>query len=430
MTGQVIVLIVALLTAAFAATAETALNSADRLRLRSLAEGNDRRARRVVRIHGDPNPYLSTVLTLNTVAVIVASAASVLISADRYPRLSESIVTLALAVVTLVCCEIAPKSLALRHSERVALAVGGPVTVLTSVLRPLVGSLNWLGTLPLRLLGGGGVRGPYVTEQQLKLMVSVGEEQGVVEQEEREMIHGVLEMTDKPVREVMVPRVDVVAVEVTHSIQDVVQLIIDHGHSRIPVYEETVDNVVGVVYAKDVLRHLVRGGGRPASVRSLAREPYFTPEAKKAGELLIEMQRRNMHIAVVVDEYGGTAGIVTMEDLAEEVFGPIRDEYDIAEQEEIQFLNDHEVLLNARVSIDDARELLHLEIGEDVDADSIGGLVYERLGEIPKPGATIALGDATLVVETVKRQSIRTVRITSPHPLVPEREAPAAEEQA
>jgi CBS domain containing-hemolysin-like protein len=183
------------------------------------------------------------------------------------------------------------------------------------------------------------------------------------------------------------------------------------------VYEDTIDNIVGVVYAKDLLKN----DDQDREVRALARQAYFTPEAKKVGELLHEMQVRKVHIAIVVDEYGGTAGIVTMEDLFEEIVGPIRDEYDIAEQEEVQFLSDCEVLMSARVSIDDAREILHLDI-EDTEADSIGGLVYERLGEIPKPGATVMVGEARITVEAVRRQSIRTLRVTSEHPFTIERD--------
>ena len=186
-----------------------------------------------------------------------------------------------------------------------------------------------------------------------------------------------------------------------------------------------MDNIVGVVYAKDLLRYGVRSGDS-RSLRELAREPYFTPEAKRVGELLHEMRERKVHMAIVVDEHGGTAGIVTLEDLIEEIVGPIRDEYDLREQEDVQIVSDHEVLMTGRFSLDDARELLNLEIGES-EADSIGGLVYERLGEIPKAGATLQLGTATLTVEAVRGQRIQTVRITSAEPLmvqVPRRKEP------
>jgi CBS domain containing-hemolysin-like protein len=247
-------------------------------------------------------------------------------------------------------------------------------------------------------------------------MISLGQQQGVVEYGEQEMIHGILEMTDKVVREVMVPRVDVIAIESRGTVSELIDLVVEHGHSRIPVYEESIDNIVGVVYAKDLLRAGARSGG-DASVTTLMREPYFTPEVKHVGELLKEMQQRKVHMAVVVEEHGGTAGIVTFEDLIEEIVGPIRDEYDVGEQEEVQFLNECEVLLHARFPVDDIKDLLHLDVGE-TESDSIGGLVYERLGEIPSVGATLPLGDATLTVEQVRRQSIQLVRITSPHPFL------------
>lgn len=422
-------LLVGLVVAAFAAAAETSLTSVSRLRMRTLAEEGDRRARRVVRLHNHPNAYLSTILTLNNAAVIVATTAATLIAIES-GRLSAAVVTVLLSVVILVLCEITPKSLALRFNEPVALRLAAVVEILTWVLRPVVGGLTWLGNFLVRVATRDRhVRGPFVTEDELKLIVAMGEREGVVEQEERQMITGILELTDKPVREVMVPRVDIVGVEVNASVEDVVRLIVETGHSRIPVYEGTIDNIVGIVYAKDLLRRRDDDGTTGVSLRDLAREPYFTPEAKKAGELLHEMQQRKVHIAIVVDEYGGTAGLVTIEDLIEEIVGEIRDEYDVAEPDEIQFLSDHEVLLSARVPIDHVRELLHLDIDE-VEADSIGGLVYERLGDIPKPGATVTLGDATLVVDTVRRQAIRTVRIVSPRPLVSERNgAPVAGER-
>jgi putative hemolysin len=416
----VLLLIVSLVLAAFAAASETALTSVSRLRMRSLAEEGNRRAEVVVKLHNQPNAYLSTILSVNTVAVIVASTTSTLIIASSYRNFPEAAGTAILSVFVLVFCEIAPKSLALRFNERLALILGRPVAALTSLLRPLVGGLTFISNSLLRAATRGkGVVGPFVTEEELKLMLHLGQQQGVVEYGEQEMIHGILEMTDKTVREVMVPRIDVVAIEANHSLSELIDLVVEHGHSRIPVYEDSMDNIVGVVYAKDLLRETARNGDR-RRIRSLMREPYFTPEVKHVGELLHEMQERKVHMAVVVEEHGGTAGIVTFEDLIEEIVGPIRDEYDVAEQEEVQFLNDCEVLLNARFPVDDIKDLLHLDVGE-TESDSIGGLVYERLGEIPAVGATIQLGEATLTVEQVRRQSIQLVRITSPIPFMRDR---------
>ena len=422
MTPLIIVIVLGLVVAAFAAAAETSLTSVSRIRMRSLADDGNKRARMVTRLHADPNAYLSTILTLNTVAVIVVSTATALVIQADLRTVPQVVGTLVLSIVVLIFCEIAPKSLALRFNETFALVLAGPVLFLTRLLRPFVGGLSAMSRLIVRAATRGhSVRGPFVTEEELKLLLYVGEQEGIVEQEEREMIHGILEMTDKSVREVMVPRVDIVAVEATNSIADVIRVIIEYGFSRIPIYEDNVDNIVGIVYAKDLLRHGVVGDDqRP--LKEVAREPYFTPEAKHVGELLREMKERKVHIAVVVDEHGGTAGIVTFEDLIEEIVGPIRDEYDISEVEELQIVSDHEVVVSARFPVDDLKEALNLEV-PDVEADTVGGLVYEELGEIPKVGATIQLGSATLTVEAVRRQSIQTVRITSPVPLIRERGA-------
>jgi CBS domain containing-hemolysin-like protein len=420
MTPLIIVIVLGLIIAAFAAAAETSLTSVSRIRMRSLAEDGNKRARTVTRLHADPNAYLSTILTLNTVAVIVVSTATALLVGSYLTKIPQAVGTIVLSVIVLIFCEIAPKSLALRFNERFALVLAGPVQVLTRVLRPLIGGLSAMSRLIVRAATRGHtVRGPFVTEEELKLLLYVGEQEGIVEQEEREMIHGILEMTDKSVREVMVPRVDIVAVESTDSIADVIRVIIEHGFSRIPIYEDNVDNIVGVVYAKDLLRHGVVGDDqRP--LKAVAREPYYTPEAKRVGELLREMRERKVHIAVVVDEHGGTAGIVTFEDLIEEIVGPIRDEYDTGEVEELQIVSDNEVVVSARFPVDDLKEELDLPV-PNVEADTVGGLVYELLGEIPKVGATIKLGDATLTVESIRRQGIQSVRITSPLSLVRDR---------
>ncbi|MBV8194405.1 MAG: HlyC/CorC family transporter [Candidatus Dormibacteraeota bacterium] len=418
MTAMLVLLVVGLVVAAFAATAETSLTSVSRIRMRSLAEEGNRRAQRVVRLHNDPNAYLTTILTLNTVALIVASTATAVIIDQYLHSVPQVVGTALLALVALMFCEIAPKSLALRFNERVALSVSGVVSLLTRALRPVVGALTAVSRLVVRAATRGrAVRGPFVTEEELKLLVNVGEQEGVVEHEERQMIQGILEMTDKAVREVMVPRLDVIAVDVNEAtVNDVIKVIMEHGFSRIPLYDETMDNIIGVVYAKDLLRHGASSGDR-RSVRDLAREPYFTPEAKRVGELLHEMRERKVHMAIVVDEHGGNAGIVTLEDLIEEIVGPIRDEYDLREQEEVQIVSDHEVIVTGRFALDDARELLTMEIGES-EADTVGGLVYERLGEIPKAGETLQVGKATLTVDAVRGQRIQSVRITSPDPLL------------
>jgi CBS domain containing-hemolysin-like protein len=417
---ELIVILIALVLAALAASAETSLTSISRVRLRQLVEQKVPQAIVVERLHRDPNAYLSTILIVNTVAIIVASSAATLLALHLYrQRVAEWLVSLVLSLVVLIACEITPKTLALQRAERVALRMARLVAWATWVMRPIVFVLTAITRLILRMLGGRAqVRGPFVTEEELKMLVSVGEEEGVLEEEEREMIHGIFEMGDMLVRELMVPRTDLVAIEVNEPVEKAVELVTKHGHTRIPVYEGNLDHIVGVLYAKDLLRAVVRGEHK--SLREIARKPYFTPESNKVQDVLRDLRKNRVHMAIVVDEYGGTAGAVTIEDILEEIVGPIQDEYDIGEEDEIQFISPNEVVLDGRVSVDDVNELLKLDIAAD-DYDTIGGYVLNQLGAAPKVGATLKLGNAELRVEAVQGTRIKKVRIRSATPFqIPE----------
>jgi len=418
--AELVIIVISLVLAAMAASAETSLTSISRVRLRQLVEQNVPQAIVIERLHRDPNAYLSTILIVNTVAIIVASSTATLLALHLYQeRVAEWAVSLVLSLIVLVACEITPKTLALQRAERVALRMARLVAWATWVMRPVVFVLTAVTRLLLRMMGGKAqVRGPFVTEEELKMLVSVGEEEGVLEEEEREMIHGIFEMGDMRVRELMVPRTDLVAIEVKEPVEKAVELVTKHGHTRIPVYEGNRDHFVGVLYAKDLLRDVVRGEQK--GLREIARKPYFTPESNKVQDVLRDLRKNRVHMAIVVDEYGGTAGAVTIEDILEEIVGPIQDEYDIGEEDEIQFISPNEVVLDGRVSVDDVNELLKLNIAAD-DYDTIGGYVLNQLGAAPKVGATLKLGDAELRVEAVQGTRIKKVRIKSETPFqIPE----------
>lgn len=430
MSGWLVgVLVVALVVAGLSATAETSLTSVSRIWLRGRRAEGDTRAALVEKLHRNPSGYLGTILVSNTLAVMLASSSATLLAEQHIGAGAAIWSAVALAILVLLFCEIGPKTYALQHSESMARRVARPVALATRLLNPLVSVLTAISAVFFRVLPGeGGRRNPFLTEEELKELVLASEQEGVVEEEEREMIHGVLEMTDKPVREVMVPRVQMVALPADSTVTETIAEIREHGHSRIPVYEETIDNITGVIYAKDLLATL--GGSSPPQVGSLARPPTFVPEAKRLGELLQEMQLAKIHLAVVVDEYGGTAGLVTIEDVLEEIVGPIRDEYDLAEQEEVQLVGPKEALVSASVSLDDVNELLSLHL-EGEDFDSVGGLVYAHLGRIPSVGDVVDAGDGiTITVEAIDRRAIRTVRITSVHPFPVETEGPPASPDA
>src|SRR5713226_8865415 len=417
---ELVILVVALVLAALAASAETSMTSISRIRLKRLVEEKNPRAILVERLQRDPNGYLSTILVANTVAIITATSAATLLSINLLgEHVAQWLVGLVLALVVLMFCEISPKTLALQRSERVALTLARPVAAATFVLRPVVRAMTFVTNRLIRLVGGKTpVKGPFGTEEELKMLVSVGEEEGVIEEREREMIHGIFEMGDMRVREVMVPRTDLVSVDVNQPMSAAVELVTKYGHTRIPVYEGNLDNIVGILYAKDLLRAIDQGSQK--TLREIARKPYFTPESKKVQDVLRDLRKNRVHMAIVVDEYGGTAGAVTIEDIIEEIVGPIQDEYDVGEEDEIQFISPNEVVLDGRVSVDDVNELLKLDIAAD-NYDTIGGYVLNQLGATPKVGATLTLGNAELRVEAVQGTRIKKVRIKSQTPFqIPE----------
>jgi putative hemolysin len=414
--GEVVVLVVCALLAATASATETGLTSVSRLRIRHLAEDGNRRARTLQRLHEDPNRMLSTVLVVNTLALILASASSTLLGIQYLPRrwgvLGTFLVDILLTLLLLVFAEVTPKTLAIRNAERVALFAAGPVDAVATALRPVL----WFITLVSRAITAGrAARGPYLTEEELIHIVQFSEEQGVIEEEEREMIAGIIEIGDKLVREVMVPRTDIVAVEKTAKIEDVVELVRAHGHSRFPAYEGDLDHVVGMVLAKDILLRAARAE-RELTVEQLLRPIEFVPESKKVDELLHEMQEKNVHMVVVVDEYGGTAGMVTHEDLLEEIVGEIRDEYDVSEEDPLTLISDREALVDARYAMEELNERLNLGIAESEEYDSVGGYVYSELGSIPEVGASFQGGRARWTVEQVNGQRILRVRVSADQP--------------
>jgi CBS domain containing-hemolysin-like protein len=413
--------------AALAASAETALTSVSRITVRKLAEEGDARARVVVRLHDEPNDYLTAILSANTMAIVISATAAGLIANNHglTSFLPQLLVSLVDALVVLILAEITAKSLALT-SLRYALLVAPAVSAITTTIRPVLRAMSWFARLISGAARPGPGRNPFVTEDELKMLVTVGEEEGVIEEEEREMIHGIIEIGDMTVREVMVPRIDIVAVDVKRPVSEVVTEILRHGHTRIPVFEETIDRIIGISYAKDLLRY--RAEGRDGDLRSVVRPAHFVPENKNLAELLHQMRAERVHMMVVVDEFGQTAGIVTIEDVIEEIVGPIRDEYDQMEEEEVQFLAPNEAVMDARVSLDDAREMLGLAL-EAEDVDSLGGFVYSRVGTVPRPGQMIEVEDTSMTVVGMRGQRIGKVRVRSNRPFPGALEAIASAEQ-
>jgi CBS domain containing-hemolysin-like protein len=410
-------LLITLVLAWVAAAAETALTSVSRIQLRRLADAGDPHAIVIQRLHANPNDYLTAILTTNTTAIIISATAAGLIGNNHgYSAfVPQVVISLIDAVIVLVFCEITAKTLALRYNMRFAQALAPTISLITTAMRVPIRAMSSFARLLAR--PAGGAKGPFVTEDELMMLLTVGEEEGIIEEEEREMIHGVIEIGDMTVREVMIPRIDIVAVEVTKPVEEIVKLVLKHGHTRIPVYEETIDHIVGVAYAKDLLRYSAArrsssSAEKQGDLRKIMRKPYFVPENKNLGEFLHEMRENRVHMATVIDEHGQTAGIITIEDIIEEIVGPIRDEYDAMEEEEIQFLAPNEAVLDARVSLSEAREELGLLLTAE-DVDSLGGFIYSQLGTIPRAGTVVDIEGVRMTVVSVRGQRIGKVRVRS-----------------
>ncbi len=406
---QLAILIISLFLCAIASAAETSFTSISRIKLKNLVEEGDLQAIEIEKLLSNPNKLLSTILIVNSVAVIVASSMSTVLALRFSATFGELISTILISLVVLIFCEITPKTAAVQNPLRWARVFGRPVRSTAWLLQPVVLTLGAITNSLVRLMGGQiKYRGPFVTEEELRLLVTVGEEEGVLEEEETEMIHSIFEFADTTVREVMIPRIDMVTLESDATVDDAVDLALQGGFSRIPVYEENIDNIIGVLYIKDMLKHL-REGHNSYPVRELVRSAYFVPETKKLDDLLREIQQKHVHMVIVVDEYSSVAGLVTIEDLVEEIVGDIQDEYD-REEKLYEQVNEHEYIFNAKISIDEFNEIMDMAL-DDTDYETLGGFLYARLDKIPNVGDTSVFDNVSFTVLTTHGRRITQVRV-------------------
>lgn len=327
--------------------------------------------------------------------------------------LAEVLVLFAGASIVLIFAGQIPAAIGAAYANRLAPAFARPMAVLVRVLRPLSRVQRWLADRIVHLLGIQD-HARYVTEEEIKTLVDAGQEDGVIEDEEKEMIYSIFQLGDTSVREVMVPRLDMVALKIDTPLEEVVRTVLDAGHSRIPVYDDNIDHIRGLLYAKDLLKLWGRGGNGDALLH-LLRPAYFVPEGKPAMDLLQEMQLKRVHLAIVVDEYGGTAGLVTLEDLIEEIIGEVQDEYDQNEPEPYRQVSEDEYICSARLDLDDLNYLLDIDLPTD-ENDTLGGYIYSRVGEVPEAGTVIETDQVRLEVLSVDQRRIGEVRVTRLRP--------------
>ncbi len=421
---DILVLALMILTSGLFSAAEFALVRVRRSRIEQLIDEGNSGAVRVHRLTSQPGRFLAVIqIGVTFMSVLAGSFAGAnLIDGFRnylagIPAIGPNagfiallVVTILVALATIVLGELVPKAIALAYSERLAIFFAGPIEVLASVLRPIVWLLTGLTRVVTILLHVPEPEMDRLTAEELMILVERGGEQGAIEAEEQQMIGAVLELGEQRIHEVMVPRIDIQALPVTATLDEIVALIVNEGHSRIPMFDETIDNVVGILYAKDLIPHFARG--KMPAIRSILRTPLFVPESISVDDLLHNFQRRRVHIAIVLDEYGGTAGLVTIEDLIEEIVGEIQDEYDL-EEPMIESLSDNEARVDGRMSVDDLAEHFGVELdGADREQyDTVGGLVYHEIGGVPIPGDTVEVNDLTLTVESTEGRRVSKVMV-------------------
>ena len=412
---RILIVVGLLALSAFFSSVESALFSLSRSMLDKLQESEDPRARRVAKLMNDPRRLLATILTGNTIVNTAAAAITALLAVQVAPAVGidhNLVVTIKIIVITIMIlffAEIIPKLFAIRNPENWAIRSSAGLRIFCVLLSPLAIPISRFTAYLAQFFGIEKHSVLAMTEDEIRALIQVGHEHGALEIEERKMIHSIFEFGDTIVREVMVPRIDMVTVEKNDSYDDILQTIFDNGHSRIPVYEDKVDNIVGMIYAKDLLQ--VAHAPKELDIMKLLRPAYFVPEEKKIDDLLREFQSEKIHIAIAVDEYGGTAGLVTMEDIIEEIVGEIQDEYD-SEQPMIRKIDENTISANGRISIGDLNEEIDRELIPESEAyDTLAGFVFSQLGEVPHKGQDFEFEDYKFVVEEVLGKRISRIRL-------------------
>jgi magnesium and cobalt exporter, CNNM family len=404
--GFLAVAVLIFLSAVLAAI-ETFITRINKVRAYRLEEEGKKGAKSLVKIAENPPPFLNVslllMLTTHLTGTTIAAVVSVNIFGERF---GEIIATVAMTLLLFILAEVVPKTFAVLQTDRVALRLSGLTVWLTRVFGPVSAGLIKVANIVMP--GKGLPEGPFATEEDIKAMAEVASEEETIEEEEKELIHSIFEFGDTIVREVMTPKPDMVGVDIDESLDQVLHLVIKHGYSRIPVYKENLDEIAGIVYAKDVLREIHSGRER-SSMKDLARKPYFVPESKRVAELLKEMQQEKVHVAIVVDEYGAVAGLVTLEDLLEEIVGEITDEYD-REEPQIEPAGDGRFRVNARLAVDELNELLEVDLPNE-EWDTVGGLMMGSLGRLPSQGEDVELEGLRFTAEKVQGRRISKVLV-------------------
>ncbi|HHY78193.1 MAG TPA: HlyC/CorC family transporter [Clostridiales bacterium] len=425
--SQIFVILLLIGVNAFFAASEMAIVSVRQSKLKPLIEDGNKSAKIVDRFIEEPSKLLATIQVGVTFAGFFASGLGAQTLAPYLGQVLERlnvpiltayaytiaflIITVIISYVTLVLGELVPKRLALGWSDKIALFVARPILFFSKIAFPIVRLLTASTNFVVKLLGGESIgHEDEITKEEIRLMINAGEERGIIRETETEMINSIFEFDDTVVKEVMTPRTDIVAVSVDATLDEILDVIVEEHFSRIPVYEETIDNIIGILYIKDLFGMMKNGKEIEVSLKDIIRPAYFVPEYKKIDELFKEMQKSKTHIAIVIDEYGGTAGLITIEDLLEEIVGNIFDEYD-DEVLEFEQVDDNTYLINGMLSIDEVNDIMDIELPEDeLEFDTISGMILSLSGKMPEVGDEVEFDDIHFRIEEVEDKRITKIR--------------------
>lgn len=411
---RMVIFVVLLFFSGIFSSSETAIMGMSIAKIKQLEEIDEKNANTLKRLKKKLSNILITILIGNNLVNIAATAILTELTVEYFRGRNATLIsTIVMTVLVLIFGEITPKTYAAQNPEKVAIRLGTFLEVLSIIFKPILILFNVLTNIIIKIFGGEvNNRVPFVTEEEIRSLVDVGEEEGVVKHQEREMIEGIFEIDEIDVNDIMVPRIDMITIEEKSSISKALDLIITYGHSRIPVYREKIDNIVGIIYAKDLLTavSMKKEEADKTKISDLMRVAHYIPETKKVNELLKELQKQKVHMAIILDEYGGTEGLITIEDILEEIVGDIFDEYD-DEENLIEKINEDKYIVKAEIDLEEIEEMFQIEFPEEDDYGSLGGFVFSTLGRVPLLGDEVEYSGLIMKVINVSNRRIREIEI-------------------
>lgn len=411
---SIIIIALSIIFIAVLSSSESSFIAVNKIRIRSLMEKGDSRAKAVQKILDEHDKLFSAVILSGNLFTVLATSIGTALALKYFGEDGIIIAIIVMTFLTVVFGELAPKTFAVTHSEKVSLLLARPVAFYIRLISPLVWIFKITSNLIIRMLGGKKKPvSPFVTEEEIKTMINIGEEEGTLEEEEKEMLHKVFEFGDKVVTEAMVPRTEIISIPDDSTVGDALKLVLEEGYSRYPVIKENIDSVIGILYVKDIVKQMAQGKiENYTPITEIVREAYYIPENKMVTELLDEMQKKKIQIAIVMDEYGGTAGLITLEDIIEEIVGGLQDEFEAMEGEkEVEIIDERTFIVAGQTGLDEINELVGVELASQ-DFHTIGGFVFGLFRRLPKVGEQVRYHNLRFLILEMEDRKISKIKIT------------------